>query len=107
MERRKISIDTDYKIIKILPEKIKNMLPEEPLKLLEYATRVEKMQLNRAKSQKEKEIERREREKDKLINDMAKIILEGNRKYIGKDLTERAIQNLEQEGGKANEKKQK
>ena len=46
MERRKISIDTYYKIIKILPEKIKNMLPEEPLKLLEYATRVKKMQVS-------------------------------------------------------------
>lgn len=46
MERRKISIDTYSKIIKILPEKIKNMLPEEPLKLLEYATRVEKMQVS-------------------------------------------------------------
>ncbi len=46
MERRKISIDTYSKVIKILPEKIKNILPEEPLKLLEYATRVKKMQVS-------------------------------------------------------------
>ena len=95
------------KIYSTAPDTFDKRLAALDKEIEEKATRVAQMQLNRAKSQKEKEIERREREKDKLINDMAKIILEGNRKYIGKDLTERAIQNLEQEGGKANEKKQK
>ena len=36
---------------------------------------------------------------------MEKIILEGNKKYIGKDLINRAVDNLEKEGGKANEEK--
>lgn len=64
--------------------------------------------LNRAKSQKEQELELKEQQKEQLINDMARIILEQNKKYIGKDLAEKAKENLEEEinkgkDGKGNE----
>ena len=72
----------------------------------EEATRKAQRSLRKAKTQKEKEMIKKEKEKDKLINDMAKIILEGNKRYLGKELTEKAIENLEQEGGKKDDKKQ-
>lgn len=40
MERRTISIDVYNKVIKRLPNKIISMLPDEPLNLLKYATRL-------------------------------------------------------------------
>lgn len=46
MGRRNISIDTFNKIKDRLPLEIINMLPEEPVSLLRYATRVEKINIS-------------------------------------------------------------
>lgn len=54
-------------------------------------------ELARAKSEKEKAVEKKEAEKDRLIKEMAKMILEQNKKYVGKELTERAIKKIEEE----------
>lgn len=45
MERRSISLETYNKIENRLPIEIVNMLPEEPVKLLKYATRVVKINI--------------------------------------------------------------
>lgn len=45
MERRSISLETYEKVINKLPVEIIDMLPEEPLKLLKYATRVVKINI--------------------------------------------------------------
>ncbi len=54
-------------------------------------------ELARAKSEKEKAVEKKEAEKDRLIKEMAKMILEQNKKYVGKEITERAIKKIEEE----------
>lgn len=46
MERRNISLETYNKIKNRLPIEIINMLPEEPLKLLKYATRIVKINIS-------------------------------------------------------------
>lgn len=46
MERRNISKEVYDKVIKLIPKEIINMLPEEPEKLLPYATRVKEMQVS-------------------------------------------------------------
>ena len=46
MERRNISLETYNKIKDRLPIEIINMLPEEPLNLLQYATRVNKINIS-------------------------------------------------------------
>lgn len=46
MERRNISKETYNKVIKTIPKKIIEMLPESPEKLLQYATRVVKIQIS-------------------------------------------------------------
>ena len=59
-----------------------------------------KQEISRAKTQKEKEIEEREQQKEQLIENMAKIIIQQNKRYLGKDIVEKAINNIE------NDKKQ-
>ena len=46
MERRSISKEVYNKVIKSIPKEIINMLPEEPEKLLNYATRVNEIQVS-------------------------------------------------------------
>ncbi|MGN1300811.1 MAG: zeta toxin family protein [Clostridia bacterium] len=46
MERREISKEVYNRVIDLIPKEIINMLPEEPEKLLPYATRVCKMQVS-------------------------------------------------------------
>lgn len=66
-------------------------------------------ELIRIKTQKEQEAKKKEEEKEKLIADMARIIIEANKQYIGKDLAKKAIENINKEedkkiGGNINEK---
>ena len=46
MERRNISIEVYNKVIGSIPKEVINMLPEEPEKLLHYATRVKEIQIS-------------------------------------------------------------
>lgn len=55
-----------------------------------------------AKTEKQLEMEKKEREMDKLIDDMAKIILDGNKGYLGEEITEKAKQKITQKGGMNN-----
>ena len=65
-------------------------------------------------SEKEKAVKKKEQEIDELINDMAKMIIEENERYLGKDLTDKAKDiidkentNESQEGGKKDEQEKK
>ena len=65
--------------------------------------------VEQAKTELEKQIEERENNMDDLISQMAKIIIEENEPYIGKELKDKAIEKVDEdstnEGGKADGKK--
>lgn len=63
--------------------------------------------IQEAKSEIERQVEEKENNMDDFINDVARLLLEENEKYIGKDVKELAISKLEntEEGGKTNGKK--
>ena len=65
-----------------------------------------KNKLDQAKSEKERMIEDKEQRMDELINQIAKIVLEENKDYVGEDLAEAAINKIDEEakGGKKNVK---
>lgn len=66
-----------------------------------------KEKIQEAKSEIERQVEEKENNMDDFINDVARLLLEENEKYIGKDVKELAISKLEntEEGGKTNGKK--
>ena len=57
------------------------------------------------KSKKQREYEERESKMDALIDEMAKLIIQGNSEYIGKDIAEEAINDIEEEKNKEEEVK--
>ena len=65
--------------------------------------------VDEAKSELERQIEEKEYSMDDLISKMAKIIIEENEQYIGKDVKDKAIDKVEQEntkeGGRTDGKK--
>lgn len=79
----------------------------------EKAIEMAKGYVNEIKTEKEKAIEKKEESFDDLVRDMTKIILKENEQYIGKDVTEEAINRIDakdkktKEGGKANDKEEK
>lgn len=50
-----------------------------------------------ARSEIEKEVRDKEKNMNELINEMAKIILEGNKNYIQEDIVDKAIENIDKE----------
>ena len=63
-------------------------------------------------SEKEKAVREKEQKIDKLIDDMAKMIIEENEKLIGQEVAEKAKDKIEKEtkgrkGGKEDEQKEK
>ena len=65
--------------------------------------------LDEAKTELERQIEEKEENVDDLIAEMAKIIIEENKKYLGSELTDKAIEKIDEEntkeGGKVNGEK--
>lgn len=63
--------------------------------------------IQEAKTEIERQIEEKENNMDDFINDIAKLILEDNEEYIGKEVKELAMDKLEntEEGGSGNAKK--
>ena len=62
-------------------------------------------------TQKQKEVREKEEDIDKLINEMAKIMIDENKDFVGEEAAERAKEKIDEEnqrkGGKEDEKKQK
>lgn len=54
-----------------------------------------KATVDRIKSEKEKEIDKKEENIDELIDDLAKIIIEENKQYIGNDVAKQAIKEID------------
>ena len=63
---------------------------------------VEKVE--KVRSKKEKEALEKEKKMDDLINEMAKLIIQGNKEYIGNDVAEEAINELNNTDEKDNER---
>lgn len=62
-------------------------------------------------TQKQREVREKEEDIDKLINEMAKIMIDENKDFVGEEAAERAKEKIDEEnqrkGGKEDEKKQK
>ena len=74
----------------------------------ERAMRKAREKVNEAKSEIQKQAEDKEKNIEDKISELARLIIEENEEYLGNEVTERAIQKLEEtneEGGKQNGKK--
>ena len=91
---------TQIQLVKVEREKVKLEKDQVNLELKKCSLEVEQ-----AKTELEKQIEERENNMDDLISQMAKIIIEENEPYIGKELKDKAIEKGDEdstnEGGKA------
>ena len=91
--------DVFSKKVKILDQEIRN-------KAIDLANE----KIEKVKSRKQQEAEQKETDMEKLIRNMAEIILSENQAYVGYDVAGEAIQEIRNEnteGGKDNEEKQK
>lgn len=72
----------------------------------EQAMQRAREQVNEAKTQIQQELENKEKNIDNVIDEIAKLIIEDNEIYIGKDVKDLAVENLEKtkEGGQRNGK---
>lgn len=88
------------KKMKALDEQIKN-----------NATRLVKETIDEVRLEKEMRIKKKEEQFEELVKDMAEQLLKDNQKYVGKDITEKAINKVKgeitNEGGEKNEQKTK
>ena len=73
------------------------------------AVKMANMKVDEAKTELERQVEEKENNMDDLIAQMAKIIIQENEQYLGTELTDRAIEKIDdektKEGGNANEKR--
>ena len=98
------------KIYSTAPDIFTKRMKELDKEIEKEAIELAQNELEKAKSEKELELERKESQKEKIIEELAKVILEQNKKYVGKDIAEKAIKNIEEkskeEGGSSNEEEQ-
>jgi len=75
------------------------------------ATNLARETIDEVRLEKEKKIKKKEDEFEELVKQMAEALLKENEKYVGKDVTEKAIKKIkgetEEEGGKSDEQKTK
>ena len=90
------SEDVYKKKIKELDKKIEDMAIEKA-----------KEKVDIARSEIEKEAIKKQEEMDDLINEIAKIVLESNKEYIGDEIADRAIEKVEEDAKKTNKKEEK
>ncbi len=101
-----------YDLYSTAPDVFQRKVQALDNKIREEAIHVanEKIEKIRAKSQAQKLAEERENKMDELINQMAQILLQENKRQVGVEVANEAIkelQNEENEGGKANEEVKK
>ena len=93
------------------PDVLKKKMQELDRMIEEKAIEKAREKINEVRSELQQQVEEKEENMDDLIDDLAKATLEENEKYIGKDVKEQAIENIEKEstkakkGGKADGKK--
>ena len=91
------------------PDVLKKKMVEIDKMIEDKAIKMANEKVEEAKTELEKQIEEKEDNLDDLISQMAKLIIEDNEKYIGKELTEKAIEKVNEsntkEGGKSDAKK--
>ena len=69
------------------------------------AIEMAKQKVEEAKSELEKKAIEKQNDMEKIINEVAKIVLESNRDYIGKEIADEAINKLEDDAKKKQAKK--
>lgn len=96
------------------PDVLEKKMKELDKKIQEEAVRKANQAVFDASNEnaKEKEIKEKERKIDQLINDMAKMIIEENEKFLGTEVTEKAKEKIDktedkEEGGNEDGKKEK
>ena len=91
------------------PNVLKKKMKELDKVIEENAMKLANEKVDQAKSELEKQVEEKEYDMEDLIAKMAKIIIEENEQYLGTELTEKAIEKVDEEntkeGGKTNGKK--
>lgn len=91
------------------PDVLKKKMEEIDKMIEEKAIQKANDKLDEAKTELERQIEEKEENVDDLIAEMAKIIIEENKKYLGSELTDKAIEKIDEEntkeGGKVNGEK--
>lgn len=91
------------KIYSTAPDVFIKRMKELDKEIEKQAIEMAQSELTKARSEKEIELQRKEAQKEKLIEEMAKIILKQNEKYVGADVAEKAINKIEEkskeEGG--------
>ena len=78
-------------------------------KIEENAVNIAREAIDEVRLEKERKIKKKEEEFEKLVKQMAEKMLNENKKYIGKDVTEKAIEKIQktEEGAKEHEQKAK
>lgn len=91
------------------PDVLKKKMQELDKAIEEKAIEKAQEKIDSARTELEMKIEEKEENMDDIIAEMAELIIKQNEKYIGKEVTDKAIEELNKEntkeGGKANEKK--
>ncbi len=91
------------------PDVLKKKMKEIDKMIEDKAIAMANEKVEQAKTELEKQVEEKEENMDDLIAEMAKIIIGENEQYIGKELTDKAIEKVDEEntkeGGQANGKK--
>ena len=90
------SEDVYQKKVRELDKKIEDMAIEKAKEKIEIA-----------RTEAEKEAIKKQAEMDDLINEIAKIVLESNKEYIGEDIANKAIEKVEEDSKKTGKGKKK
>ena len=91
------------------PDVLNKKMKELDKIIEDKAMKLANQKVEEAKTELEKQVEEKEYNMEELISKMAKIIIEENEQYIGKDVKDKAIEKMDEEntkeGGKTNGKK--
>lgn len=91
------------------PNVLKKKMAEIDKMIEDRAIKMANMKVDEAKTELERKVEEKENNMDDLIAQMAKIIIQENEQYLGTELTDKAIEKIDEdktkEGGNANEKR--
>ncbi len=91
------------------PNVLKKKMAEIDKMIEDKAIEMANTKVDEAKTELERQVEEKEENIDDLISEMAKLIIQENEQYLGTELTDKAIEKLDEEktkeGGNANEKR--
>lgn len=100
------ALQADYdQLYSTAPDVLEKKMTALNNKIEELAVERAKNQVSQAKKEIEEEIKEKENNMDELIDLMAKMILQHNKEYVGEDVAEKAIENIDKEAKEKGEKK--